>query len=97
MNYECLELFLDQQLKFLAINGGLVDKIIQEHRRQIEKWGVQSHSIFTWLGFAMEELGETSEAISEYQFRDGSRENVVKEAIETATLMLKIAEMFMDD
>jgi len=66
-----------------------------ENERQIKKWGVQDHEPFEWLGFATEELGETAQAIAEWQFRHGSREEVVEEAIQTATLMLKIAEMFM--
>ena len=75
----------------------LARMIIQEHMHQIDKWGTQNHPAFTWLGFATEELGETSEAISKYQFENGEKKQVVYEAIQTATLMLKIAEMFMDD
>ncbi len=69
----------------------LVDR---ENARQLKKWGVQDHEPFEWLGFATEEIGETAKAISEFIYRGGSAKNVVKEAIETATLMLKIAEMF---
>ena len=47
-----------------------------------------------WLAFVAEELGELSDAIAEFTFRGGLVEPVVKEAIETATLCLKIAEMF---
>jgi hypothetical protein len=72
--------------------------ILHENLRQLEKWGVQDHEPFEWLGFATEELGEIANAIGEFQFRwkPGSCENVVKEAIQTATLCLKIAEMFQD-
>jgi len=44
--------------------------------------------------FTTEELGELANAITEWKFRKGSSENVVKEAIQVATLALKIAEMF---
>ena len=68
--------------------------IEEENQRQLEKWGVQDRYPFEWLGFATEELGELAEAIGEWQFRDGNKEDIVKEAIQTATLCIKIAEMF---
>lgn len=46
-----------------------------------------------WLTYTTEELGELAEAISEHIYRDGNREHIIKEAIQTATLCLKIAEM----
>jgi NTP pyrophosphatase (non-canonical NTP hydrolase) len=70
--------------------------IMHENLRQLEKWGIQDHSPESWLMFATEELGETAQAIGEFEYRDGLAEDVVKEAIQTATLMLKIAEMFQD-
>lgn len=70
--------------------------VFRENHRQLEKWGVQDHEPVWWLAFASEELGELSEAISEFTFREGLAEEVVKEAIQTSTLCLKIAEMFQD-
>jgi hypothetical protein len=81
----------DQTLVSIAI---LIDMVLKENSRQINKWDIQDHDAFTWLGFVIEEIGETSKAISELYFRDGSKEEVVKEAIQAATLLLKIAEMF---
>lgn len=76
-----------------------LDKLIQlikaENKHQIEKWGIQNHTIFEWLTFITEELGELANAISEEKFRNGSKEDVVNEAIQTATLSLKIAEMYL--
>ena len=74
---------------------GLMPLVFRENHRQIEKWGVQDHEAFEWLGFATEELGELAEAIGEHHFRGGNPKDCVKEAIETATLCLKIAEMYM--
>ena len=68
--------------------------VFWENRRQYGKWGVQDHEPSEWLMFTTEELGELAEAIAEYQYRGGLVENVVKEAIQVATLSLKIAEMF---
>ena len=70
--------------------------ILRENIRQLEKWGIQDHSPSEWLMFTTEELGELAEAIGEWQYRGGLVEDVVKEAIQTATLCLKIAEMFQN-
>ena len=70
--------------------------MFRENLRQLEKWGVQDHTPAEWLMFATEELGELADAIGEWQFREGLAEPVVKDAIQTATLCLKIAEMFED-
>ena len=76
--------------------GKVMPLIYAENLRQLEKWGVQDHPPFEWLGYATEELGETAQAIGDFLYREGSTEDVVKEAIQTATLMLKIAEMFQE-
>ncbi len=68
--------------------------VFRENHRQLEKWGIQDHLASEWLMFATEELGELAQAIGEWQYRGDPAENVVKEAIQTATLCLKIAEMF---
>ncbi len=68
--------------------------VLHENLRQLEKWGVQDHSPEEWLMYATEELEETAKAISEFKYRGGLADSVVREAIETTTLMLKIAEMF---
>jgi len=75
-------------------NQDIYDMVSDENDRQLEKWGVQDHHPFTWLAFTLEELGELSEAISDHLFREGTVEDVVMEAIQTATLALKIAEMY---
>ena len=85
-----MEEFTDKKLERIDM---LIGSINRENDNQIHKWGVQTHSIFEWLAYATEELGELAKAISEQQYRNGSREEVFKEAIQTATLCLKIAEM----
>lgn len=64
-----------------------------ENLRQLEKWGVQAHRPSEWALFTTEELGELAKAIGEYQYRSGRVADIVKEAIQVATLALKIAEM----
>lgn len=74
--------------------GNMWQLVCHENMRQLEKWGVQDHDPFEWLGYATEELGEMAKAIGEFTYRGGLPEDVVTEAIQTATLCLKIAEMF---
>jgi NTP pyrophosphatase (non-canonical NTP hydrolase) len=80
------------------VDAGIDDKDIieliqKENYRQISKWGFQQHDLFEWHTYTSEELGEMAKAISEYVYRDGRLEDVIKEAIQTATLAIKIAIM----
>lgn len=80
--------------KCLENDNWIIKKIQKENNNQIIKWGIQTRTAFEWLTYTIEELGELAEAISEYEYREGTKEQVVNEAIQVATLALKIAEMF---
>ena len=73
----------------------LIHLIEAENLKQLKKWGVQERTPFEWLTYTTEELGELANAINEHHYRQGSTQDVVKEAIQTATLSLKIAEMYL--
>jgi NTP pyrophosphatase (non-canonical NTP hydrolase) len=82
-------------MKDLCLTTGKVMPLVyRENVSQLEKWGIQDHSPEEWLMYTTEELGELAQAIGEFKYRGGLVEPVVKEAIQTATLCLKIAEMF---
>lgn len=88
-----MEQFTDNKLEKLKI---LTKSIISESERQISKWGIQTHSLFEWCNYTTEELGELAKAISENQYkRGGHLEEIYSEAIQVATLSLKIAEMVL--
>lgn len=72
----------------------LMNLIVNEHHKQIQKWGIQKRSSFEWLAYLTEEVGSLSKAISEYEYRNGTRAKVWHEAIQVTTLAIKIAEMF---
>jgi len=70
----------------------LLDLISKENIRQIEKWGWQDHDMFKWYTIIGEEFGEIGKAMLEQ-----NKSKIVKEAIQTATLALKIAEMNLNE
>ena len=76
--------------------GELIDLVLEEHTNQLKKWDVQTHTLFEWCNYTTEELGELAKAISEEEYREGTKADIVEEAIQVATLALKIAEMCMD-
>jgi len=76
---------------------GFEDMIRNEDEAQIRQWGYQTHSMWTWLAFITEELGELSQAISEYAFREGHKQDIVDEANQVATLAAKFAVMAKKD
>ncbi len=82
--------------KRFAYFSDVTELVLDEHHAQISKWGIQTHSMFEWLAYTTEELGELAKAISEQEYRGGSKEDVIKEAIQVATLSLKIAEMMRE-
>jgi hypothetical protein len=72
-------------------------KVVQENIRQLEKWGIQDHSAEEWFIISSEEVGEVAKAIVEWRFNNGTPADVAKEAVQAATLFLKIAEMFLNE
>lgn len=72
----------------------LTEAVILESKYQVLKWGIQDVLPSEWMMFLTEELGELAEAISEFQYREGTIKSVTHEAIQVATLSLKIAEMY---
>lgn len=74
----------------------LLTIIDEENKRQLREWGIQCRSPFEWLTYLVEEVGELAEAISESYYRDKNKISIRNEAIQAATLALKIAEMIDD-
>jgi len=72
----------------------LMHEVEAESHRQIKKWGIQNRTAFEWMTYLAEEMGSLAKAISEHEYRNGPRDKVVSEAVQVATLALKIAEMF---
>ena len=72
----------------------LLHLIEGENVYQLEKWGVQAKTPAEWMLYATEELGELAQAVGDFEYGRNNKERIVHEAIQTATLVLKIAEMY---
>lgn len=78
----------------------LVREVYEENERQVSKWGIQNHTLYQWFCILSEEIGELAKTINEFDdltnkgnARDLQLRNIRLEAIQGATLLLKIAEM----
>lgn len=67
--------------------------LVEEDIRQLKKWGIQRVSPFEWLAYLAEEFGELAKAVNEVMYGRAPMWPVKKEAIQVATLALKIAKM----
>ena len=74
-----------------------MDKLLMEDQRQVKKWGVQRHDPFIWMTILTEEVGELAQAILKAKFEKGAIERIATEAIQVATLALKIAKMSKEE
>lgn len=83
----------DQRLRTLP---RLMKAVSAENMAQLHKWGIQTKTPFEWMTYITEEVGEVAQAISEHIYRDEPAHYVAHEAIQAATLLLKIAEMYYE-
>lgn len=87
----------ESKMKDLQLKDERIYRMVRDESiRQILKWGIQDRHPFEWLAYLTEEQGELAKAISEFEYRKGLQSEVVNEAIQTATLSLKIAEIFLN-
>lgn len=68
-----------------------------ESAKQLEKWGIQDRHIFEWAMWTTEEFGEFIKEINEYSYgREETPEKVIKEGIQTVTLILKMLDGLLE-
>jgi len=73
----------------------LINEIKKENKRQLSKFGFENVSAFQWMSYLTEEVGELAQAMNDYKSKkDTNAKKIVTEAIQAASLALKIAEMF---
>lgn len=83
-----------KDLELKTLESCLIPCIRIESDQQIEKWGIQDQHPFEWMTIITEEVGEMAKAMLEHEWGNGSPREVTMEAIQVATLCLKIAEMY---
>ena len=66
--------------------------ILEERRRQTEKWGEQNHTLGNWGLILMEEVGEWSEAALHTQFGGPKAAGLREEAVQVAAVALQIVQ-----
>lgn len=69
-----------------------LSSILEERRRQTDKWGEQNHTLGNWGLILMEEVGEWSEAALHTQFGGPKAEGLRKEAVQVAAVALQIVQ-----
>lgn len=86
--------WMDLRLR-LPFMARLREEMFQEEGRQVEKWGVQSHSPERWALITTEEFGEAMKELNEIIFRPTpeAQEAFHHEMVQTITLLAKMLEM----
>jgi NTP pyrophosphatase (non-canonical NTP hydrolase) len=71
-----------------------LNSVLDERKRQDEKWGEQNHNPYIYLTILLEEIGELAQAILHTQFggEKGGWLNVRKEAVHSAAVALALIE-----
>jgi hypothetical protein len=70
--------------------------VCKENDNQLSKWGYQDVHPYGWMIYLSEEVGELAKAITEQVERgEATDAEIALEAIQVATLSLKIAEMHL--
>ena len=64
-----------------------------EDIKQLKKWGTQQHTPAIWMLILSEEVGELAKTILEHENSWPQSKDIKEEAIQVATLALKIAKM----
>lgn len=80
----------------LLTDRAMWDLVQLESQCQAHKWGIQDRTAFEWMTYITEEVGELAQAVSEHAYRGGRASTAAKEAIQAATLCLKLAEMYIN-
>jgi len=82
--------YTDQQLSYIEV---LTKRVINEGKYQVDKFGVQKRTLFEWYTITAEEFGELAKGVIENEYNSPCPQRIIQEAIQVATLAIKIAMM----
>lgn len=88
---------LQNALKDTKMENLILNKILEERKKQDEKWGEQNHTPIEWCAILMEEVGEMAKEAHEYHFKryykdTGQLERYEKELIQCAAVCVSMLE-----
>ena len=74
----------------------IIQKIIEERKKQDEKWGEQNHHPLLWFSIIGEEFGEMCQAFNDYTLsttQDYNKlEDMIQEAVQVAACCVAMIE-----
>ena len=70
----------------------VLNDVMRERIRQMEKWGRQTHSIEKWVVILMEEVGEVAQEALEIRNDAMAKHDLYKELIQVAAVAAAIAQ-----
>ena len=79
----------------MKMKADILRRILEERKKQDDKWGEQNHHPTYWLSILGEEYGELCKAINETincGDKKGSHKEIVKEAIQVAAVVVAMIE-----
>ena len=65
----------------------ILQKIVEERKRQDDKWGEQNHEPYKWLAILGEEVGEANKAVLE-----NNQKNIREELVQIAATAVAMYE-----
>ena len=74
-----------------------INLVIEERKKQYEKWGKQNHNAFVWMNILMEEVGEASQAALHDVFGGKAAGMFKKEIIHVAAVAVQIIEWLLEE
>lgn len=81
------------------MDNAAIQSVIDERKRQDEKWGQQDHAPTVWMCILGEEFGELCQAVNETWFdngpderQKGGYENMRAEAVQVAAVAVSLIE-----
>lgn len=78
----------------MDIKEKIIEDVLNERKRQDEKWGEQIHNAYVWSTIIGEEYGEMCKAINEFGFDQTPEleQNIYTEAIQTMASCMAMLE-----
>lgn len=91
--YACNSCLAKREFETFIQNRVIAD-VIDERKRQEEKWGQQNHEPYTYLAILIEEVGEYAQAALQTQFggNNGGLKHMREEAVQMAAVAVAIIE-----